>query len=865
MAGLTPSALDALLPQNKEWEGAQKPVPLGVYPCFLTMTTQEKFGCREREDCTLAKPFVYVTKAFFLEDIQFRGAISDFHPMKKLIEKYPEDKLMLVWDEEEWYGQNFFLVHDLKVRDAVLADMVAREEAAAAKKAAGGGGGGGDGDGEGGGDGGPLAEMGEWKPTESKPWVSLGSEAELIEEATAGTRAPFVLALTRSRREFGQKHNIFQDRDAHDDPNLQYNDCRPYKDPNFELKRWTHDIAAQAIPASADTHAQTTWHRPANKALQYGAISLGERERLEALGSAGMAGFLTTVRERYEDALQQNESVDIFQDDFASLADEDTSLGNTNDSELRELQSFNHLTYCTDRMLCYLDWQPGVKGTIATANSQRARFGERLLDSGKVQTGFVLLWSFADPIHPQFVLEAPCDVFCFRFCPSHPNIIVGGLASGQVCMWDLAEARKAHSEENALTDSAESKEGGANTIHAQIKMLSAVDQGHKRTITDLVWLPPTLEAGDRNKFARKPKEAQPAQTQFLTIAGDGQLLVWDTRRAIEVLEQEKGPKGEPGEKTEKDKKMKEGWGAKLVMPLPHTDSGAELSVTSLILDVPKEENAICRLLAVTEDGEYITVNLLEPNTEGAKGTIAGGVRANSLGHYGPCTALERSPFVPDVYLSVGDWSFNLWKDGVSTPLFVAPFAGVGPNARLTCGAWSPTRPGVIFIGRSDGGIDVWDLLDRSHEPSTSFTVAGSAVLRLSFTEASGTLSKAGGQILAVGDEGGTAHILEVPRNLRRAASNEKAFTQNFFEREMKRVDYQAQRGVVRSEEAVEKEAAKAQAEVDEAAQATGDAEGLTGEDEKLEDEFKAMELAFKEEMGIVDEVEAPAEAAAAEA
>jgi hypothetical protein len=49
---------------------------------------------------------------------------------------------------------------------------------------------------------------------------------------------------------------------------------------------------------------------------------------------------------------------------------------------------------------------------------------------------------------------------------------------------------------------------------------------------------------------------------------------------------------------------------------------------------------------------------------------------------------------------------------------------------------------VLFIGRSDGGIDVWDLLDRSHEPSTSFTVAGSAVLRLSFTEASGTLSKA---------------------------------------------------------------------------------------------------------------------------
>ena len=368
MSELTVSKLDELKAQDKEWEGAQKPVPNGVYPCFLTMTTQEKFGCRERDDVTKDKPYVYVTKKFFLEDIQFRGAISDFHPMKKLIEKYPEDALMLVWDEEEWYGQNFFLAHDLKVRDGVLADEVAREEVRAANAAAGIPEPGAEGGAEGGG-GGALAVMGEWKPPESKEWVSQGSETELSEEATAATRAPYVLALTRSRREFGQKHNAFSDRDSHDDPNSQYNDCRPYKDPNFELKRWTHDIAVQALPARADTHAQTTWFRPANKALQYGAISLGERERLEALGSEGMGAFLSTVRERYEDALQQNESVDIFQDEFASLADEDTSLGNTTDSELRELQSFNHLTYCTDRMLCYLDWQPGVKGTIATANS----------------------------------------------------------------------------------------------------------------------------------------------------------------------------------------------------------------------------------------------------------------------------------------------------------------------------------------------------------------------------------------------------------------------------------------------------------------------------------------------------------------
>ena len=387
-----------------------------------------------------------------------------------------------------------------------------------------------------------------------------------------------------------------------------------------------------------------------------------------------MHDFLTEVRARYEDALQQNETVDIFQarrlhplrlhpcasapralappsppppsatpspplsppppsappsrpppappphlfqDDFAALADEDTSLGNTTDSELRELQSFNHLTYCTDRSLIYLDWQPNVKGVIATANSQRQTFEEKMAASGKVQTGYVLLWSFSDPIHPQFVLEAPADVYCFRFCPSNPDVVVGGLASGQVVMWDLAEAREAHKLEKALTDDS-SEEGGANTICAQAKIFSAVDQSHKRTVTDLQWLPPSLETGERNKFVRKLGKQQ---DQFLTIAGDGQLLVWDVRRAREVLEQELGkPKGEQEEEKKDEKKKKDGWGPSLKMPLTHPDSGNELAATSLILDVPPAEDAACRMFTVTEDGEFVTVGLLDKCEKCAKGT-----------------------------------------------------------------------------------------------------------------------------------------------------------------------------------------------------------------------------------------------------
>ena len=193
MSELTISKLDALKAQATKWEDAQKPVPEGVYPVFLGPTTQEKFGCRPREEVTKDKPYVYVTKKFFLEDIQFRGAISDFHPMKVLIEKYPEDALMLVWDHEEWYGQNHFVAHDLKVKNALLADEVARkppEEAAAGAE----GGGGGDGGGGGGGGGGEALEVVKPPPPES-PAVIAQKAAAAAQKAAAAATADKVAAV----------------------------------------------------------------------------------------------------------------------------------------------------------------------------------------------------------------------------------------------------------------------------------------------------------------------------------------------------------------------------------------------------------------------------------------------------------------------------------------------------------------------------------------------------------------------------------------------------------------------------------------------------------------------------------------------
>lgn len=57
----------------------------------------------------------------------------------------------------------------------------------------------------------------------------------------------------------------------------------------------------------------------------------------------------------------------------------------------------------------------------------------------------------------------------------------------------------------------------------------------------------------------------------------------------------------------------------------------------------------------------------DPAGGGATGNDDGGdiapefVKWVSRDHTRPCVALDKSPFFPGVLLSVGDWSFQIWK------------------------------------------------------------------------------------------------------------------------------------------------------------------------------------------------------------
>ncbi|GBG81978.1 hypothetical protein CBR_g34157 [Chara braunii] len=219
------------------------------------------------------------------------------------------------------------------------------------------------------------------------------------------------------------------------------------------------------------------------------------------------------------------------------------------------------------------------------------------------------------------------------------------------------------------------------------------------------------------------------------------------------------------------------------------------------------------------------------------------IRNLSDAHNSAVKSLQCSPFFEDILLSVGDWTFNIWKTGIYKPIFTSRYA----ETFTTCGCWSPTRAGVVYIALMDGTIQVWDLLDRSHEPSMGANVSSVQITSMDFCLQSGP------QLLAVGDAQGVLHIMELPRNLRRPIYKEKQYMRNFFEREIDRVNYVAIRAGIRAAEMGQREMTpqdarpgeKGQKEASSKKGAQKAAAEKEAYDAKMETEYMRLEKAFR--------------------
>jgi len=190
--------------------------------------------------------------------------------------------------------------------------------------------------------------------------------------------------------------------------------------------------------------------------------------------------------EMLEPDIQQNYSLDIYQDYFPST-NEDLQYALPPPSA-RTLACFKDPQE-TKRSACTVSWHPdaGRKLAVAFAIMQ---FQDPRMDTCSFES---YLWDVNNPNTPEQTLTPPSPLCCLEYNPKDPHLLVGGSYNGLVSAYDTR-------------------------VGATPKDVSIIENSHRDPVYKITWL-----AG------KTPFECVSTST-------DGQVLWWDVRKLGEPIE-----------------------------------------------------------------------------------------------------------------------------------------------------------------------------------------------------------------------------------------------------------------------------------------------------------------------------------------
>ncbi|MES1911231.1 MAG: hypothetical protein MHM6MM_003699 [Cercozoa sp. M6MM] len=602
------------------------------------------------------------------------------------------------------------------------------------------------------------------------------------------------------------------------------------------LAKWRiRDAAVQCASNSQEVHVQTPSVARLNAAMQYRARRLTDKESEAAFASREMKDFAMRACAMFEYEQKSTQvEMRMFADPLASLLPVSVHEDRFHEvPALREAFSFVDLTHSRYKYITSIQWHPTERGVVAVSCGLNVDFEARTRSSGDSRTMAILVWDTLDDLlKPRYVLIAPCDVISFKFHPTEPLLIVAGLENGQLAMWDVRHetadrkevgestqfASKAdnrqtkHDSRDGLTSDAmkmllQSKaslaelgmpsEDGNNVVTIEPRFLSSMERSHLQAVTSLSWLPSQSLYDKRGK--RLPLNEQPENEldstqvpnadlrplQLVSVAGDGVPLVWDVRTTFGRSKRRGTTSGLAP------------WQPLCALPINETIRANDGTSYLQAVEARTLESPAAQLLRQWVKSEDLGVD--EPDLEdcfvfsdtshgfgfgcfGKEGGSKVRFRVPNA-HDNLVRQVHLAPFDADLALTCGERCFAVWKRNYSQPLFVSPSA----RSEMVDALWSTHRKGVIFAVLQDGAVHVWDILSSTLEPLLDpFPSASCAVSSSCFEDSA--LASRHSHMLAVGDRGGTVHLLRLPSVLRRATPNESELFDAFIARQCMRID-----------------------------------------------------------------------------
>lgn len=530
-----------------------------------------------------------------------------------------------------------------------------------------------------------------------------------------------------------------------------------------------------------------------------------------------------TVSKQVEELLEILEfnQVDMYRNDYPFIAR--TAVTKYQTPYIEEVCCFAYIAKCKGRYVTSMDWHPEFSGVCVVSYGYKLKTevvnDEDEIDGVKrmvIERNPVLVWGLDDNLYPKLELEAIREISCISFCPYNGNVIIGGTVNGQIVIWDISNRlERIEAEEmlspDQLKNRAEIRDFmNWSRLDESYKIVlpaafSNIDKSHENAITSIKWMATNFQCTSKG-LLKQDREKDTRYRELVTTSLDGNVCFWSLDWTLGADEAAKIVKivhkvNLPVELQEEESPFK----AIDNLFQPHF----KLALNRPILSFSYNEGefkcepltkSIKSDITIRVPHRVIQVKKEDFNPKMAIGTLTGelvlcswegnnftqGAHLNPQAmaqepfanvHDGPITHVHRNPFLPDVCISLGGFTFALWHDEFKG----FPIMWRRCESRLTGFQWSLDRPSVFFLICENGSLEIWDLTSRIDTPSMQESLGGNVLTYI--LQHKLTLSK---RLLAIADFNTNLRIFMIPSAFVNQVPKEKEKFSEFIDEEVQR-------------------------------------------------------------------------------
>ena len=603
----------------------------------------------------------------------------------------------------------------------------------------------------------------------------------------------YKILITRPKREFEAPiNNLFQDKNSSEEQTVGNNEVKGVKSANeYPLsERSSIEMGFQTANSTVTKSFQVAKKIKVNSYTQTeNNLSDIKDEFLKKVNGylsnqnslTSLDNFLQRIKPKMEEALQSNETINIFMNDFD--LDKFNRIGNeegVKNSGEQEARTFRDNSAGTkNKKEKCVHWIRSIDSSIpfiAHSLKRNFSFEENVKIIGVPYQSNVLFWNIKDVEQnsPVFEVATPGEVTCFEFDPNNVNNMVIALSSGQLMFikfFDLIKILKTYGNTDMYSYLKK-----ADIKEFYVYNLSSLKWTHQSLITAVKWFPPGYSYKKKGQMQFSPDDHE--SSIVVSLGEDGIAMIWDYR-GLSLHESKSAQIINDVNDYLIPRKIE----------VNKVDSIGRISGTGL--EIEDIGNQKFYFYISTDEGQIYCVDMTAKNTaDNPTGNVV--IHYNNR-YFRPVLYFERSPFFNDIFLTVHDFHFSLWAKGRPKAIFMSPNLD---NCSYTCGKFSPSRPGVIYLCKSNGEIDTWDLLDESHKPSVKDTLIKEKITSINIfkynlpvDENAENQTQSSIEYMLVGDISGQMTQLEVPKLFSEIVSDEQNIMKNFFDNEIERQEY----------------------------------------------------------------------------